>query len=66
MESTGLVNIPIQRTGDTSSSATLHCITQDGTAISREDYEERYKTRRGSLIHFGPGEKVRFFLSIYI
>lgn len=57
-ENVGSINIPVQRTGDNSISATLHCVTQDGTAVSREDFEERYKTRRNSMIHFSPGQKV--------
>lgn len=58
LENAGSINIPVQRTGDISSSATLHCITQDGTAVSREDFEERYKSRRNSMIHFSPEQKV--------
>ena len=58
-ENIGLVNISVERTGDISSSATVHCITQDGTAVSQEDYQERYKTRKDSLMHFNPGQKVR-------
>lgn len=60
-ENGGSVDIPVLRTGDVTNKTTARCITQDGTAHAREDYQERYETRRSSVIHFNPGQKVFLF-----
>ncbi|XP_071043236.1 extracellular matrix organizing protein FRAS1 [Parasteatoda tepidariorum] len=54
------IDIPITRTGDTSQNSSMYCVTRDGSATSREDYEERYVSRRTSIILFLPDQKLSY------
>ncbi|XP_013794564.2 extracellular matrix protein FRAS1-like [Limulus polyphemus] len=55
-ESSGIVQVPVVRTGDLSSKLSVLCYTLQKTAYVREDFEERPKSDL-SKITFFPGEK---------
>ncbi|GFS77940.1 extracellular matrix protein FRAS1 [Nephila pilipes] len=56
-EDSGAIQIPVSRTKDLSRNSTLFCITHDGSAHSREDFEERYLNRKNSMITFSSNQK---------
>ncbi|KAF8770775.1 Extracellular matrix protein FRAS1 like protein [Argiope bruennichi] len=56
-EDSGTIQIPITRTKDTTQNSTIYCVTHDGTAHSREDFEERYLNRKASVIIFSSNQK---------
>ncbi|XP_054717495.1 extracellular matrix organizing protein FRAS1-like [Uloborus diversus] len=65
-ETDGYVRIPILKTGDLDQNSTVICVTEDGTAKARDDYEERYQNRKLSLIHINSKEAEAICgLSIY-
>ncbi|GIY35545.1 extracellular matrix protein FRAS1 [Caerostris darwini] len=59
-EDSGTIQIPIIRSKDVSQNSTIYCITQDGSAHSREDFEERYLNRKTSVITFSANQKESF------
>ncbi|GIZ02711.1 extracellular matrix protein FRAS1 [Caerostris extrusa] len=59
-EDSGIIQIPIVRSKDVSQNSTIYCITQDGSAHSREDFEERYLNRKTSVITFSANQKESF------
>ncbi|KFM66224.1 Extracellular matrix protein FRAS1, partial [Stegodyphus mimosarum] len=61
-EGSGVVQISVLRTGDLTKNSSVYCVTHDDTAKAREDFEERYQTRRSSLINFDPHQKEAFCL----
>ncbi|GBN30545.1 Extracellular matrix protein FRAS1, partial [Araneus ventricosus] len=56
-EESGSIQIPIKRMQDMSWNSTIYCVTHDGTAQSRKDFEERYRNRKSSVINFSFNQK---------
>ncbi|GFY74626.1 extracellular matrix protein FRAS1 [Trichonephila inaurata madagascariensis] len=56
-EDAGSIQIPVSRTKDLTQNSTLFCITHDGSAHGREDFEERYLNRKVSIITFSSNQK---------
>ncbi|KAG8187463.1 hypothetical protein JTE90_009532 [Oedothorax gibbosus] len=59
-EDATFVRIPISRTQNLNWNSTIYCITHDGSAKSREDFEERYLSRKTSRVTFSPKQKEAF------
>lgn len=61
-EQTGVVHIPITRTGDLSYSSSVVCFTRQKTAQVMMDYDERRNTDEFRIV-FLPGERVSCYKS---
>ncbi|XP_071508475.1 extracellular matrix organizing protein FRAS1-like [Diadema antillarum] len=57
-EKTGVVHVPVVRTGDISFESSVRCFTRQKTAQVMMDYDERLNTDDFRII-FAPGEKVK-------
>nr|XP_026692904.1 extracellular matrix protein FRAS1 isoform X2 [Ciona intestinalis] len=58
-ETSGVVSVKIQRTGDISSGTSVICYTRQSTAVVEEDFVERSLTET-SRVYFNPGQTVAF------
>ena len=56
-EQTGVVHIPVVRTGDLSFESSVRCFTRQKTAQVMMDYDERLNTDDFRIV-FAPGDKV--------